>query len=54
MTAKKKKYTYRLTLKADSWISNESQIQGLSKNDIVQMLINNAMKNEIQNKPTGS
>ena len=46
MTAKKKKYTYRLTLQADNWISNESKKQGISKNNIVQILINNAMKRE--------
>ena len=46
MTANKKKYTYRLTLQANNWICLQSQKEGISKNDIVQILINNAMKSE--------
>jgi len=41
----KKKTTIYLTLQADNWITEQSQKQGLSKNDIVQILINNAMRN---------
>jgi len=42
----------RVSERAGQWITEQSQKQGLSKNDIVQMLINNAIKNEIQDKPT--
>ena len=40
----KKQTTYRLTEKADAWLKSEAEKQGLSKNDIVQMLINEKMK----------
>ena len=42
----KKQTGFRLTEKAFQWLEEQSQKQGISKNDIVQILINNAMKSE--------
>ena len=36
----------RVSKEAGEWITEQSQKQGISKNDIVQILINNAMKSE--------
>ena len=53
MKQEKKRTTLYLVAEADTWITEQATRQGLSKNDIVQMLINNAMENERRNKPTG-
>lgn len=42
----KKQNTYRLTEAADRWITQQAKQQGLSKNDIIQILINKAMESE--------
>ena len=42
----KKQTGFRLTEKAHKWLDEQSKKQGISKNDIVQILINNAMKSE--------
>ncbi len=40
----KRKVLYaRITEEADSWLTEQSKSQGISKNDIIQLLINKAM-----------
>ena len=39
--------TYRLTVESDRWIAEQAELQGISKNALVQILINQAMKKEI-------
>lgn len=49
-----KKATYRFDDMMDNWLREQAKNKGISKNDILRSLINNAMETEIRNKPTGS
>jgi len=45
---KKKTTTYRFTEESNNWLTDRAKKQGISKNDIVQLLINQAMEQEKQ------
>ena len=50
----KKTASYRLTVTADRWLTEQAKKRGISKNDVMQELINEAVKqeNHILNNPT--
>jgi predicted HicB family RNase H-like nuclease len=43
----KKQTTIRLTKAADEWLSQQAKQRGISRNDVLQELINKAMKKKI-------
>ena len=48
----KKQTTSRFTIESDRWLEQQAIRQGISKNDVVQLLINKAMNEEQPNQPT--
>lgn len=42
----KKQIGFRLTAEALQWIDDEAKRQGISKNDVIQLLINKQINNE--------
>jgi hypothetical protein len=42
----KKRTTLYLTSISDEWLTEQSKKQGISKNDVIQILINGAMETE--------
>ena len=44
----KARRTISLTRETDHWITEQAKKQGISKNDVIQMLINKAMKREAE------
>lgn len=43
----KKQTTVRLTKAANDWLTEQAKQRGISKNDVIQELINEAMKKKI-------